>query len=36
MQKIDVSNAGKNGAVAAIAILYFSVLALFTLWFTQG
>ena len=36
MQKIDMHEAGENATLAAVAILYFSALVLFSFWFTQS
>jgi hypothetical protein len=36
MQKIDLQDAGENLTLAAVTVLYFSAIALFSIWFTQG
>jgi len=36
MQKIDVRQTEENATLAAAAILYFSALIMFSLWFTQS
>jgi len=35
MQKFNLQKAGEKATLAAAAILYFTVLVLFSFWFTQ-
>jgi hypothetical protein len=36
MQKIDLQDAWENATLAAVVVLYFSAIVLFSYWFTQS
>jgi len=36
MQKVNLQETWENAALAAVVVLFFSAIVLFSYWFTQG